>query len=77
MVKSQRQHRVPVPCGLKVFHHHNKVVGIVGYKFRSTNVHGFIFGLRHLEIGWSYACSLLSENVQEFLDWSWWGLERT
>lgn len=26
------------------------MVGIVGYKFRSTNVHGFIFGSRNLEI---------------------------
>lgn len=27
------------------------MVGIIGYKFRSKNVHGFIFGSRNLEIG--------------------------
>lgn len=31
--------------------HHNKVVGFVGYKFRSTNVHRYILGPRSLEIG--------------------------
>lgn len=53
MVKLQRQHSVPVPCGLQVLHHSSQQsgVGIVGYKFRSTNVHGFIFGPRSLEIG--------------------------
>ena len=30
---------------------HNKVVGFVGYKFRSTNVHRIIFGPRSLELG--------------------------
>lgn len=53
VVKLQRQHSVPVPCGLQVLHHSSQQsgVGIVGYKFRSTNVHGFIFGPRSLEIG--------------------------
>ena len=27
------------------------MIGIVGYEFRSTNVRGFIFGPRSLEIG--------------------------
>lgn len=46
-------HSVPVPCGLQVLHHPSQQsgVGIVGYKFRSTNVHEFIFGPRNLEIG--------------------------
>lgn len=69
MVKSQRQHLVPVPCGLGFcIIHHNKVVGIVSYKFRSTNVHRFIFGSRDLEIG--ALCMLLTQNAQEFHDQS-------
>lgn len=52
VVKSQRQHSVPVRCGLRFcIICYSKVVGIVGYKFRSTNVRGFIFGPRSLEIG--------------------------
>lgn len=50
---SSRPRSVPVPCGLLVLHHSSQqsVVGFVGSPFRSTNVHGFIFGPGSLGIG--------------------------
>lgn len=59
MVKSQKQHSVPVPCGFEVLQHlSQQSVGIVGYKFRSTNVRKFIFGLRSLKIDLSVSWSV-------------------
>lgn len=67
-------HSVPVPCGLQVLHHPSQQsgVGIVGYKFRSTNVHEFIFGPRSLEIGAPHVPHSV-RMLQSFL-MSCWGL---
>lgn len=64
VVRSQRQHSVPVPCGFRVLHHLLQQSDIAGYRLQSTYVLRFIYlGAWKLEhVGNAY--SLLSENVQ-------------